>query len=208
MEDVREDAGAEEAPKKKGSLMPVLIIIVGVVVVAVAVGMFMLRGGNKSTEPVVEGRGEVGAGGQAYPAVERMQPDPYYYFENEFKVNTADGGFVSTRIVLKLEDYYIAAPAAGRRPGGGGEAGGHEGGEAAAPEETAPRGLLAEQIDRNLPSIRDFIIRQFNQMTAAEIRSEEGKQRFTAAVIDYINNLLSGSAGRVLELYFEELITA
>jgi flagellar basal body-associated protein FliL len=129
MEEIRDDAPEQQpATKRKMPLVPIIIIVAAVVVIGVA-GMFMLRGGK--AEKTVEGREDIGASVEGAAGVaSRITPDPFYYFEDEFKVNTKDGYFVSARIVLKLEDYYIGS--ASPKDGGEGGGGGHGGGEAAA----------------------------------------------------------------------------
>lgn len=206
MEEIRDDAPEQQpAPQRKMPLVPIIIIVGAVVVIGVA-GMFMLRGGK--AESTVEGREDIGASVEGASGVaSRITPDPYYYFEDEFKVNTRDGYFVSARIVLKLEDYYIGSSSAKDGDGGhgGGEAAAGAGGAEAPP---APQGLLAQSIDENLPIIRDFIIGKFNGMTSDELTSPEGKSAFKQELMVFINDMFSGTAGKVVDLYFENLVLA
>ncbi len=45
-------------------------------------------------------------------------------------------------------------------------------------------------------------------MTSEELTSEEGKKTFKQALISFMNDMFSGTAGKVVDLYFEELIVA
>jgi len=203
MEEIREEAEQQPAPQRKLPLMPIIIIVAAVVVIGVAAA-FMLRGGK--AEPPVEGRGDIGTASEGAGGVaSRITPDPFYYFENEFKVNTKDGRFVSARIVLKLEDYYIGSEDSGNGGGHGGEG---EAGAEGEGEVSGHMGLLARSIDENLPVVRDYIIAKFNSMTSEELTSEEGKKTFKQALISFMNDMFSGTAGKVVDLYFEELIVA
>jgi flagellar basal body-associated protein FliL len=219
MEEEREDAGSQAKPAKKLPLIPIIIVVVGVIVLGAGAFIF-LKMGNKPA-PKVEGRGEVSATDAAPGTVEKISPNPLYYFEGEFKVNTKDSAFASAKIVLELEDYYFVAGSSSDKKGAKGEKAAGEGGGEAKPAEggaeataagggeaTGPQGLLAQQIDENLPKLRDFIITEFNGMTSAELTSAEGKGRLKKDIIDYINKQFSGTAGKVVNLYFEELIVA
>lgn len=208
MEEIKDDAEKQPAPQRKLPLVPIIIIVGAVVVIGVA-AMFMLRGGH--AENAVEGREDIGASVEGAAGVaSRITPDPFYYFEDEFKVNTADGNFVSARLVLKLEDYYIGSPSS---QSGGAGGGGEHGGEAAAGGEgtespAAPIGLLAQSIDENLPVIRDFVIGKFNGLTSTQLTTVEGKEAFKQELMAFINDMFSGTAGKVVDLYFENLILA
>jgi flagellar basal body-associated protein FliL len=70
------------------------------------------------------------------------------------------------------------------------------------------QGLLAQSIDENLPIIRDFIIGKFNGMTADQLTSQDGKNAFKQELMVFINDMFSGTAGKVVDLYFENLVLA
>jgi flagellar basal body-associated protein FliL len=211
MEEEREDAGAPAKTGKKLPLIPLIIVVVGIVIVGAGAYFFLTMG--KKPESKVEGRGNVKSTEPTPGTVEKISPNPLYYFDSEFKVNTKDGAFASAKIVLELEDYYFVTeekPAAKKEGEGGGEAkpAGEGGGAEAGTGEAMATGLLAQQINENLPKLRDYIINEFNAMTSAELTSLEGKAKFKKDIIDYINKEFAGTAGRVVDMYFEELIVA
>ena len=201
--------GEEEAPKKDGGKLKLILIIVAAVIVSGGGAFFAalkIVGGSPQEQPEQRQSSE-GHGAEAEPAIEAPQ-------------HSSRG--------------HGAPPAESGGHGGGGGGGHGGGGEEAAAGSSGPVNIefkpfivnlndlggrrmlkltmsvdadsqeLADEINAKMPKFRDTILLLLSSIQSDDVSGMDGKQRLKNQMLNRINPNLT--RGKIRDLYFSEIV--
>ncbi len=178
--------GAEAAPKKSKKK---LIIILAVVLLIVGAGVPMFLMGGKKV-PTEEEQAE-------QEEVKKLEVSDL----GQFIVNLSEtSAFLKCHIKI---EYDVGIIEKQLKEGGGG---GHGGGASGGGEGDKKAGALHPHLAARDTQIRDVIIRILSSKTAAEVLTQEGKERLKEELVEGINEASGMEEPPVTSVFFTDFI--
>lgn len=191
---------AEAAPKKSKKKL-IIFGGIGLLVVALGVGIPMMMGGGKEE-------------GQEEEVVEEEAPKIYKQAKlDTFIVNLSDAkNFLKVSMLLEYDPEILAKMAGGEGHGGGhgggdaayGGGGSHGGGASGggAPDPFA----FPHELEAKLPMIKDAILRVLSSKRSEQVLTLEGKAAMKEEVIESVNEAIGFEEPPIVNVYFTEFI--